>query len=260
MQIHFIRHATLVIYLNGLAILVDPMLSPAAAMDPVLNAPNQRRFPLVDLPLNNQALEHLLSQVDAVLVTHTHRDHWDARARELLPKDLSILCQPEDEGPISEAGFSKVLPIVTQFEWQGLRLTRTGGRHGLGEIGQKMGPVSGFVLQAPAEPLLYLAGDTVWCAEVEQALQLHQPEIIIVNTGAAQFLTGGPITMTAEDVSQVCHTLPGSQVIAVHMETVNHCLLTRAELRARLQQEGLLAQVSIPEDGDMIEFDHSKEG
>jgi hypothetical protein len=47
---------------------------------------------------------------------------------------------------------------------------RTGGRHGTGEIGEKMGPVSGYVLRGPGEPVVYIAGDTVWCPEVAAAL------------------------------------------------------------------------------------------
>jgi hypothetical protein len=33
------------------------------------------------------------------------------------------------------------------------------------------------------------------------------------------------------------------------METLNHCFLTRGDLRERLEQENLLGQVEIPEDG-----------
>lgn len=92
MRIRFIRNATLVVEVGGRSILVDPMLGPVGAMDPVPNAvPNaaaERRIPLVDPPLDGAELERLARGIDAVLVTHTHRDHWDGRARELLPKDI----------------------------------------------------------------------------------------------------------------------------------------------------------------------------
>ncbi len=117
-----------------------------------------------------------------------------------------------------------------------------------------MGTVSGFVLRAPGEPSLYLAGDTIWCPEVEAALQTFRPDVVVLNAGAAQFLTGDPITMTADDVVQVCRALPTARVIAVHMETINHCLLTRADLRERLAQEGLAQQVQVPADGELIEL------
>jgi L-ascorbate metabolism protein UlaG (beta-lactamase superfamily) len=253
MQIHFLRHATMVIAIQGRYILVDPMLSPAEAMAPVANAANSRRIPLVDLPLEEVELRYMLDHIDAALVTHTHRDHWDDRAVELLPKDLAIICQPEDAAKIGQAGFT-VTPVAARLEWRGVEIYRTGGRHGTGAIGEQMGAVSGFVLRAAGEPTLYIAGDTIWCPEVAQALQTFQPDVVVVNAGAAQFLTGDPITMTSDDVAQVCRARPQSQVIAVHMGAVNHCLLTRAELRSSLDRAGLTGRVQIPADGELIEL------
>ncbi|MGG1267766.1 hypothetical protein [Brevibacillus laterosporus] len=43
-------------------------------------------------------------------------------------------------------------------------------------------------------------------------------------------------------------------IIALHMDTINHCLVTRADLRSRLEEEKLLDQVMIPEDGEWIEL------
>ena len=252
MQIHFLRHATLVLKINGLSLLVDPMLSPASAMDPVANAGDDRRIPLVELPLDQAALERLLNSLDAVLVTHTHRDHWDARAVELLPKALPVICQPSDVETITAAGFTTVLPVETQLGWNDLTFSRTGGQHGAGEVGQRMAPVSGFMIQAPGSPTVYIAGDTIWCPEVDRALEQHWPDVTILNTGAAQFLTGGPITMTAQDVVQVCRAQPGTRVVAVHLETLNHCKLSRAELRSELEAVGLVERVLIPADGETL--------
>ena len=86
MRIQLVRHATLVITLGDVKLLADPMLSPAGAMDPVANASNQHRIPLVDLPFGDAELAQLLARIDGVLVTHTHRDHWDARAVALIAK------------------------------------------------------------------------------------------------------------------------------------------------------------------------------
>ena len=254
MQIHFLRHATFVIAVQGMYILVDPMLSPAEAMAPVANAANDRRIPLVDLPLADEELRYMLDHIDAVLVTHTHRDHWDQRAIELLSSDLPLFCQPEDLEAIRQAGFAAASAVEDAQTWRGIQFLRTGGQHGTGEIGARMGPVSGFVIRAAGEPTLYVAGDTIWCAEVEQALQHFTPDVTILNAGAAQFLTGGPITMDAGDVMAVARAAPQAELIAVHMEAINHCLLTRADLRAALAEAGLAERVTIPADGALIEL------
>jgi len=76
--------------------------------------------------------------------------------------------------------------------------------------------------------------------------------VIVVNAGGARFTVGDPITMTPQDVAKVCRKARKSKVIAVHMEAINHCLVSRADLRTYLQQQGLIDQVSIPLDGEKI--------
>jgi L-ascorbate metabolism protein UlaG (beta-lactamase superfamily) len=254
MQLHFIRHATLHLTYNGQRLLVDPMLSAAQAMDPVGNATSTARIPLVDLPLTDAELAQLISDTDAVLVTHTHRDHWDKRATDLLPKTLPIYTQPASEAVIQGSGFAQVHAIADQIALNGIEISRTGGHHGTGEIGQSMGDVSGFILKAPSEPTVYIAGDTIWCAEVDEALKKYQPDVVILNAGAAQFLTGDPITMNAADVITVCHAAPNVRIIAVHMEAINHCWLTRALLTAALTEAGLPNRVEMPADGAQLTF------
>ncbi|HEV2093282.1 MAG TPA: MBL fold metallo-hydrolase [Rubrobacter sp.] len=253
MEIRFVRHATLLFEMGGVRVLVDPMLGNAGTAPAVPNTPNERPNPLVDLPFGDDELSDLIENTDAILVTHTHADHWDGRARELIPKDRLVLCQPEDEARISGAGFTNVSAVDPGLAWKGLRFFRTGGRHGTGEIGAQMAPVSGFVVQREGSPSLYVAGDTIWCEEVEEALGTHRPDVIVVNAGAAQFLEGDPITMTAEDVAQVCRAAPGARIAAVHMEAINHCLLTRSELAEKLGESFLADRVEIPADGETLE-------
>lgn len=252
MEIRLVRSATLIVKLGDHRLLVDPMLGPAGSMPPVEDTANPRRNPLVGLPFGEEELEHLLRRIDAVLVTHTHKDHWDATAVSLIPKGTPVFCQPEDEARILSDGFRDVRPVAREVTWEGLRLTRTGGRHGTGDIGRAMAPASGFVLGARGEPFLYIAGDTIFCPEVEEALLRHRPDVTVVNAAGARFLTGDPIVMTAEDVVSVCCVLPTTRVIAVHMEALNHCFLTREQLRETLRREELLDRVEIPEDGASI--------
>lgn len=253
MKIHFLRSATFVFEAGGARVMVDPMLGSAGVAAPVENTPNQRRNPLVDLPVGDEELAALVESLDAVLVTHTHRDHWDERAREIIPKDTPILCQPEDEEKIKASGFAEVEPVDPELKWRDLTVTRTGGRHGTGEIGRLMAPVSGFVVRADDSPVLYVAGDTIWCPEVEEALEAHRPDVIVANVAAARFLEGDPIIMTSEDVVRVCRAAPRAEVVAVHMEALNHCLLSRDELGQDLEREGLASRVKIPADGERLE-------
>ena len=249
MRLRLIRHATLLVGLGGRRVLVDPQLDAAGARPAVADTPNDRRNPLVELPEQAEVLAHGL---DAVLVTHLHRDHLDDTAVDLLPKDLPVLCQPPDEGVLRDRGFTDVRAVEATLDWEGITVARTDGRHGTGELGDSLAPVSGFVLSAPGEPSVYVAGDTIWCDEVRVALDEHRPHAVVVNAGGARFNSGDPVTMTADDVVAVARHAPEAMVVAVHMEAVNHCLETRADLHQRLREEGLADRVAVPEDGTEV--------
>jgi L-ascorbate metabolism protein UlaG (beta-lactamase superfamily) len=248
MEFQLIRHATLLLTYKGKKLLIDPMLSPSGIMDPVPLVPNQGRNPLVDLPI---PLSSLLKG-DAVLLTHSHRDHFDEEAAHQLPKDIPFFCQPADVSIIQNKGFHHCTGIDDSIHWEGIEIQRTAGQHGTGGIGEKMGTVSGYVLKSPEEKTVYIAGDTIWCNEVETAIEENQPHMIICNAGAPRFATGDPITMDEKDIEKVCLAAPGAKIIPVHMEAWNHCRLTRKELKNYLAEKGLEHQVLIPEDGQKI--------
>jgi L-ascorbate metabolism protein UlaG (beta-lactamase superfamily) len=251
MRLRLIRHATLIVEYGGQTLLVDPMLDDVGARPAIVNSPNPRPNPLVPLPV---PAEEVVKGATAVLVTHTHSDHWDATAAKLLPKNLPLFGQREDEQKFRSQGFMNVYPIIDSLTWNSIDINRTGCQHGTGEIGKKMAPASGFVLEAPGEPSFYIAGDTVWCREVAEAIRDFHPKLTVVNAGAAQFLEGDPITMTADCVVSVCRTALNAQIVAVHIEAINHCLLTRADLAFQLESARVQQQVAIPNDGEWVDI------
>lgn len=244
--IRLLRHATLVVRYAGHRVLVDPMLASEGSTPPIENGPTDERNPLVPLPTVD------IASIDAVLVTHTHRDHFDEAAMETLPADRPVFCQPPDEETITDGGFTDVTPVDDVVEWEGLRLTRTDGRHGHDDLADQLGPVSGFVFDAPDEPTLYIAGDTRWCSALCKAFVTHDPDAVVVNAGGARFAEGQSVTMTNPDVERVCRVLPEARIVAVHMDAINHCLESRAALREALREAGVAMRVSIPADGEWI--------
>ena len=236
MRITLVRNATLIVEVAGRRVLVDPMLDDAAARPPIEGTRNPVANPTAPLPF---PAEDVVRGLDAVIVTHRHRDHLDARGEELVPRDVPVFCQPEDEEALRELGLD-VRPIVDALDWDGLTISRTPARHGTGRVAELLAPVSGFVLDE-----LYLAGDTVWYEAVEETIARHRPRVAVVNAGGAEFVEGGLIVMGADDVREVVTRVP--TVIAVHMEAINHCFLERASLAAAVP--GVL----IPRDGETVE-------
>lgn len=251
MNYTLIRNATAVLELSGTRFLIDPMLDPAGARPAIANTPNQRPNPLVELP---DGWERIVDSPSAVVVTHLHMDHFDDSAARTLDHDLPVLCQPEDVERLRDKGFRDLHPVEGKAMYRKVTITRTTGHHGTGEIGRLMAPVSGFVFESPGEPTVYVAGDTIWCDEVAEAIATHRPEMIVVNASGAHFLEGDPIVMTAADIAQVHKTAPEALIVVVHLEAINHCLETRAHYREALPRQGVdMSRIRIPNDGETIE-------
>lgn len=250
MKFQLIRHATMLLEINDRKILIDPIFSEKGAMPAIENVPNQNKNPLVDLPL---PIESLID-CDAVLITHLHHDHFDEKAAKLLPKEIQIFCQNEDEIRISNFGFKNVFPIDKSVQWENIKITRTKGEHGHGIIKKRIAPVSGYVLQTQNEPTVYITGDTVWCTPVEKILDEYKPDIIISFCGGARFSKGKAITMDTNDILMLSKKLPTAKVIAVHMEAWNHCRLQIDELLEFATQNNILDQLYIPKDAEILTF------
>jgi L-ascorbate metabolism protein UlaG (beta-lactamase superfamily) len=243
--LQLLRHATLRLTLGATTLLVDPMLSEPGAIAPIPNSPNDRRNPLVELP--DVPLDH-----DALLVTHCHRDHFDQVARDGFAEGTTTLCQPDDAEFLASTG-AEPRPVDDTATLADLTVTRTPARHGYGELAEQMAPVSGFVLEAPGEPTVYHAGDTVPYEAVRETLATHEPDVVVANAGAAQFIEGDPITMTPADVVQLTEWTDAT-IVADHMDAINHCLATREDLHAALADAGVEAQVVVPADGETVDL------
>jgi L-ascorbate metabolism protein UlaG (beta-lactamase superfamily) len=248
-NIQLIRNATMKITYAGRTILTDPMLSPKGAIRSFANiAPN----PTTDLPF---PAAEVVQGINSVLVTHTHPDHFDSVAGELLPKEIPVFCQPGDEGRFTGDGFQNVIPIETSHTWEDITITRTGGRHGSGPILERMGKVSGFVLQADGEPTVYWVGDSIWCEEVEQAIRAFHPDIIITHSGGATIPGFDPILMGEEDTLKAVNTTPNATIVAIHTESLDHCPVTRGNLQKMADEAGIPAsRLMIPADGETLSF------
>lgn len=252
-RIRLLRNATLVLTIDGFRFLIDPLLAARNTYDPIIWTSNSIRNPMTDLPVSDAELQEIITATDAVIVTHTHNDHWDGAARELIPKDKLLIGQPEDKSKFIEQGFSNVISVDREMQLGPLQIIRTGGQHGSGEIGAKMAPVSGFVIKGKTDTI-YIAGDTIWCNEVEHAIADHQPTAIVLNAGAAQFDKGDPIIMNIDDVLKVCEKSGTATIICVHMEAINHCYLRRDSLKRAIKLQGEDHRCFVPEDGGFVDL------
>ena len=249
MELQSIRNATVRVQYGGRLFVIDPYLAPKQSLPSYTGrSPN----PLVDLPCSP---EDVIDGVEMVVVSHLHSDHFDTAVQSLLPKDLLIYCQPGDETFIEGKGFQRVKPILDFEVWQCIKITRTGGQHGTGEVLDEMGEVSGFVFQAANEPTVYWAGDTIWCEVVEAVIKEFEPEIIISHSCGAVWGDNVLIVMDEAQTVAMAKAAPNSTVVATHMEALDHGMVSRESLRRYADEAGIgRDRLLIPLDGEVIVF------
>lgn len=256
-----VRNATIKLDYAGTTFLIDPMLAVKGAYKGFEGTPRSHlRNPLVDLPVPVSEV----IKADAVILTHLHEDHWDQAARNLIPRNMPIFTQDQqDAGKVREDGFTDVRVLTEQgADFNGTRLYKAGGQHGSDlmyttpGLRELLGEAMGVVFQRPGFKTAYVVGDTIWRKEIDSALTRFKPDVIFLNTGYAQVLGfEGSIIMGKDDMARAYQMMPQARIVGIHMETVNHAMLTRGELRAFIKEKKMDTQRAlVPEDGEAYTF------
>lgn len=256
-----IRSATVIIDVDGVRFLVDPMFGPKDAYPglPISQNPN-KRWPISELPYQFEEFP----QYDAVIFTHLHIDHADPIALALLPKNTPVFAQDrEDALTLTAHGFRNVRILeATETIFKGVRILRTNCLHGdyvtskptYDSIDMRI-EASGVIFIGNDGKKLWLVGDSIWCSFIDNIIEEHQPDAVVINAARAGFTlpTGFvPIIMGDNDVVRMCKELPRAIVIASHLDCVPHATVTRKDLIKTTKNEGLENRVFIPLDGETV--------
>lgn len=263
---HFIRNATARLVYGGKTFLLDPMLSDIGAFRSFAGiAPN----PTVALPI---PAGEVVADVDVVIVSHLHDDHFDDAAVDLLDKTISMLTPRNTDTAASfksrlqEKGFTNVHETgsaqADHITLDGISIHQVFARHGKGKVGDAMGDVNGLIFEADGEPTIYWAGDTILdeAGEVEAVLKRFKPDVVIAHTGGPVIEAISPEILLMDAAQAVTffgyavRENADVQIIAIHMDALDHCFSTRLDLVAALgdQADDLKNRVTIPEDGRVV--------
>ena len=244
----------MVIETNTDVILIDPMLGKRG------NIPTftffrhpPKRNPIVPFPDDTHGV---LEKVTHCLITHLHPDHLDPAGEQfLIDRNIPVYCNTADIKVLKKKGLNvtqglsywKREPFLNGFI-EGIPAT-----HGYGFVNKLMGNVMGFYLELEEGKSIYLSSDTIYTDAVHKVLTEYQPDISVAPCGAAQLDLFKPLLMDIDDIIKFAQNSP-KQMIANHLEAVNHCPITREELAKELEEKGLLEKVLIPADGEMMEL------
>ena len=165
-SIQFIGTATTLIQACGFTVLTDPNF---------LHRGEHARlgYGLRSTRLTDPALEiDDLPNVDLVVLSHYHEDHFDRVAEAKLPKRLPIVTTPPAAKALGRKGFSETRPLrrwETQTFRKGearIRITALPARHGPPLVSKALPATMGSLVaiepRPGARPLrLYVSGDTL---------------------------------------------------------------------------------------------------
>jgi L-ascorbate metabolism protein UlaG (beta-lactamase superfamily) len=251
MNVHHLRNATLVLETTDKIILVDPMLGKKGTAGPpfTLFRFKPKRNPIVDLPNNAMSI---VEKTTHCLITHLHPDHLDKEGENFLrTKQIPIICSIKDEPILRKRGLNVTQSVDywKENDFLGGKIQGIPAVHGYGFVAKLMGNVMGFYIELPNEKSIYLSADTIYTDDVHKTLTHLKPEISVVACGTAQLDVFQPLLMRMDDILKFVRNAP-NQVIANHLEAVNHCPTTRQQLKAEVSKIGLSDKLFIPNDGE----------
>ncbi|WP_394848486.1 MBL fold metallo-hydrolase [Pendulispora brunnea] len=260
LEIRHIRSATVLLTSkkagrDDIRILVDPILADQGT-EPPIEYSNDLPNPRIALPIDKN---QLVKSVHAILLTHYHSDHFDGEAERILPKDILIFCQPYDEGQLRKKGFVNLRVVRDVVHWEGLTVSRYRASHYHGATGAPpFGESSSFFVQNNTDGVFF-TGDAILDDQLTKSLHAAQPKTVVANTGECQFSKENPLlapgatmTLTAAELKEMSRTLPHSKIVAVHMDAINHCQLTKRALRSYIENEKLGDHILVPNEGDTV--------
>ncbi|MEX1139874.1 MAG: MBL fold metallo-hydrolase [Bacteroidota bacterium] len=211
-RVTFINHATVLIELNGLRILTDPIYSFSVSYFlPRLKKPG---IPFPKLP-----------PIDLVAISHDHYDHLNLRTlRRLARAHSPSILLPRGLGSFGvRTGFEDVreLDWWETLEHRGLSITCVPARHFSGRTpwSRNRSRPSGYVFQAPGSAV-YFAGDTAYSETFKEIGQRFALDIALLPIGAykphAWFKN---IHLNPHDALQAFFDLRARMLIPIHWGT-----------------------------------------
>lgn len=223
----YIGGPTALIEYAGLTVVTDP------TFDPPQTYANPGDSTLVKTV--GPAISRLdLPPVDVVLLSHHgHKDNLDYEGLELLATGVLTLSTADAATELLGGG------LVALDDWEShvvgdATVTAVPALHGPPGSERWVGRVTGFVLESPGAPTMYVSGDNASLALVEQiAERFPDIDIAVLFAGAARTpIAQGTLTLTAEEAARAAGILGASRVVVLHAEDWAHFTQSRADVEA----------------------------
>ncbi|MET9224658.1 MBL fold metallo-hydrolase [Lentzea sp. NPDC003310] len=222
-SLYFVGNATTVLRLGPFTLLTDPNFLHRGQWTHIGQGVVSRRLTepaigIADLP-----------ELDGVVLSHLHGDHFDRVVSRELQRDLPVFTTPHAAKRLSRRGFREAAPLRT---WETgalskgsvkLTITSLPGRHALGPLGHLLPPVMGTMLEyreaAGVLPFrVYLSGDTLVHPQLRQIRDRFDGiDLAVVHLGGTKVL-GVLLTMDGRQGTDLVELLAPRTTVPVHYE------------------------------------------
>jgi L-ascorbate metabolism protein UlaG (beta-lactamase superfamily) len=232
MTVTYIGGPTAILEYAGLRILLDPTFDPPQTYESDGESLTKTAAPGIEADA--------VGPIDLILLSHhEHEDNLDAAGRELARRTPTL--------STAKAGVDLGKPVIGLDCWETHRVsdvtvTAAPALHGPPGIEPLVGPVIGFVLEAPGEPTVYVSGDNASLDLVRQiADRFPGIEVAVLFAGAARVPSiDAALTLTSADAATAAGILGVHTVVGLHTEDWQHFSESRADLEAAFGGSGLL--------------------
>jgi L-ascorbate metabolism protein UlaG (beta-lactamase superfamily) len=247
--ITFIGNATTVIRYGGFTLLTDPNFlrrGDRAHLGYGLTS-KRRADPAVTISE--------LPELDGVILSHLHEDHWDRITDRELDQRLPVLTTEAAATTLRSRGFSaaEALPTwdqrtLTKGDRQ-VRITALPGRHAPGALQRLLPPVMGTLLEfGPPRDLpelrIYISGDTLMFEGIgEIARRCPDIDLGIVHLGGTKLLGLVTVTMNGRQGADWLETVDCARVMPVHFDDYTVFRSPLSDFEAEVDRRGLADRV-----------------
>ena len=128
-----------------------------------------------------------LPDIDVILLTHTHTDHWDGKELLNIFQNTVIITNPQDAKLLRKQGFTQVtgIDVGDSTMVNEITITATYAQHGPFWIIPFTGKVIGFSVKTSLRNI-WISGDTVTTNKLVKMLNEIKPDTGLVNFGGAK--------------------------------------------------------------------------